>query len=332
MPWTAIHAQIHTLLKATFLLPKNTAILMAVSGGQDSLCMAKLLLDLQPKWHWRLGIVHCDHGWRQDSRENAAHVAQLAEQWQVPYFQRTAEALPKTEASARQWRYRIFSEIAQTQDYDCVVTGHTATDRAETVLYNLMRGSGADGMQALSWQRSLGHTAIQVMRPLLNLTRQQTEEFCQEMELPVWQDSSNDDWRYRRNRIRQELMPYLRSHFNPKVETTLAQTAEILTADVAYLETQAEQLSHKIVKSVVNGWHIQRSLFQAAPLALQRRVARQLLQKALPQQPNFDHIEKLVALANAPNRTQTDPFPGQLIAFVDRDWIKLLSLATEESP
>ncbi|MEM9805326.1 MAG: tRNA lysidine(34) synthetase TilS [Cyanobacteria bacterium P01_D01_bin.56] len=332
MPWTAIHAQIHTLLKATVLLPQNTAILMAVSGGQDSLCMAKLLLDLESKWHWRLGVVHCDHGWRQDSKENAAHVAQLAEQWQVPYFQRTAETLPKTEASARQWRYRVFGEIAQTHRYTHVVTGHTATDRAETVLHNLMRGSGADGMQALSWQRSLAHADIQVIRPLLNLTRQQTEEFCQTMALPIWQDSSNDDWRYRRNRIRQELMPYLRSHFNPKVETTLAQTAEILTADVAYLEAQAEQLYKEGVKSVANGWHIKRSVFQAAPLALQRRVARQLLQRALPQQPNFDHIEKLVALANAPNRSQTDPFPGKLMAYVDNNWIKLLSLTTGESP
>ncbi|MEO0868435.1 MAG: tRNA lysidine(34) synthetase TilS [Cyanobacteria bacterium J06642_11] len=325
MHWTPIHAEIHTLLKATFLLPKGTAILMAVSGGQDSLCMARLLLDLQPKWDWQLGIIHCDHGWRKDSKDNATHIRTLAQQWQVPYYLETATGLSETEAAARQWRYECFINIAQTHGYKTVVTGHTATDRAETVIYNLVRGSGANGIQALGWQRPLSETDIFVTRPLLNLTRQQTAEFCQQLTLPVWQDTSNDDWRYRRNRIRQELMPYLQTHFNPNVETALAQTAEIFTAEVSYLETQAHQLYADAVVTTDMAWHIKRSLFQAAPLALQRRVARQLLQTALPQQPRFAHIEKLVALANAPHRSQTDPFPGGLIAYVDRDWIKVSS-------
>ncbi|NEZ65042.1 tRNA lysidine(34) synthetase TilS [Leptolyngbyaceae cyanobacterium CCMR0082] len=326
MPWTAIHAKIHTLLKTTSLLPKDTAILMGVSGGQDSLCLAKLLLDLQPKWNWQLAVVHCDHGWRSDSADNAAHVANLVRQWQLPYFVATAPELPKTEAAARSWRYGIFAELASTHSYCHVVTGHTATDRAETVLYNLLRGSGADGVQALSWQRPLSttHQDVYVTRPLLQLTRQETGLFCRELALPVWQDASNENLHYRRNRIRQELMPYLRSHFNPNVETTLAQTAEIFTAEVTYLEAQSQQLYSEVINRMdQNGWRMRRLLLRAAPLALQRRVVRQLLQRVLPQQPTFDHIEKLVALANAPNRTQTDPFPGGLIARVEHDWITL---------
>ena len=314
MPWTLIHARLHTLLKATVLLPKNSAVLMAVSGGQDSLCLAQLLLDLQPKWHWRLAIVHCDHGWRADSADNAAHVSELAARWQLPCFVETAHNLPRTEAAARAWRYSVFATLAQTHEYGHVVTGHTATDRAETLLYNLLRGSGADGMQALSWQRSLDDSSVYVTRPLLQLTRQETGEFCHDLDLPVWHDSSNDNLHYRRNRIRQELVPYLRSHFNPSLETTLAQTAEILAADVAYLDTQTEQAYAATVQPLENGWCIQRWSFQQLPLALQRRVARRLLQTALPQQPTFDHIEKLVALVGAPNRSQTDPFPGGLIA------------------
>ena len=81
MAWTHTHARIHTLLKTQVLLPEGVSILMAVSGGQDSLCLAKLLLDLKPKWGWSLAIVHCDHGWRTDSAENAAHVVQLAQQF-----------------------------------------------------------------------------------------------------------------------------------------------------------------------------------------------------------------------------------------------------------
>ncbi|MBT9313371.1 tRNA lysidine(34) synthetase TilS [Leptothoe kymatousa] len=325
MPWTQLHAQIHTLLKAKFLLPPDSSILMAVSGGQDSLCMAQLLMDLQPKWNWRLGLLHCDHGWRDDSSDNAAHVARLAQQWQLPFFLETAVDLVPTEAAARTWRYEKFADIAQTHGYAYVVTGHTATDRAETVLFNLLRGSGADGIQALSWQRPLGAEGLAglVTRPLLAITRQQTGEFCQDRDLPIWQDASNDDWRYRRNRIRQELMPYLRSHFNPSVEATLAQTAEIFTAEVTYLENQAAQLHSDVVETSPGVCRIRRFPLREAPLALQRRVVRRVLQAVLDQQPSFDHIEKLVCLATAPNRSQTDPFPGGVIAYVDADWIKI---------
>ncbi|MBT9314328.1 tRNA lysidine(34) synthetase TilS [Leptothoe spongobia] len=325
MSWTPIHARIHTLLKSKILLPKGTSILMAVSGGQDSLCMAKLLFDLRARWGWRLAIVHCDHGWRPDSVKNANHVFQLAQQWQVLCFVEKAQKLPTTEAAARDWRYRVFADLASTHSYQHVVTGHTATDRSETVLYNLLRGSGADGIQALSWQRQLSkdHRDIWVTRPLLELTRQETGHFCHDLGLSIWHDSSNDDLNYRRNRIRQELMPYLRSHFNPNVENTLAQTAEIFMAEVAYLDAQTAQLYDEVVKPLSDGWSIHRAVFKTAPLALQRRVVRRLLQTALSKQPNFEHIEKLVALVDAPNRAQTDPFPGGWIARVEQDWIKL---------
>ncbi len=314
--WLPAHAKLHTALRETVLLPRNAHLLVAVSGGQDSLCLARLLLDLQPKWGWQLGLVHCDHRWRPDSAANARHVQQLAKQWQLPCYVETAVEPPKSEAAARQWRYTVFETLAKERGYGYVVTGHTATDRAETLLYNLLRGSGPDGLKALGPTRPLSPTAADshLVRPLLAFTRAETGDVCQQLDLPVWEDETNQDLRYRRNRIRQELMPYLRSHFNPSVEAALAQTADILTADVAYLQAQTQQLYSQVVETVVDGWHIHRDPFRQAPLALQRRVARRLLQLALERQPSFEHIEKIVTLAGAPNLSQSDPFPGEVIA------------------
>lgn len=324
MSWTSIHAQIHRTIRHRHLLPPKQRLLVAVSGGQDSLCLIKLLLDIQHKWQWFIAIAHCDHRWREDSQDNALAVQSLAESWQVPYHLSTAKETINTEASARDWRYQALTEIAQINQYSHIITGHTASDRAETLLYNLMRGTGADGLQALTWKRSITQD-IFLIRPLLEITRSQTAEFCQKFHLPIWEDSTNQNLHYCRNRIRQQLIPYLQSNFNPKVEANLARTAELLQAEVAYLEEIAHQWRLKASPIGENSnFRLNRRILQKAPLAIQRRVMRQVLQEILPESSNFEHIEKLTALIVAPNRTQTDPFPGGAIAQVQDDWIIII--------
>ncbi|MGF1934704.1 MAG: tRNA lysidine(34) synthetase TilS [Nostoc sp. ChiQUE02] len=330
MVWTPLHAKIHRTIRSRHLFERNQRLLIAVSGGQDSLCLIKLLLDLQSKWGWYLGIAHCDHRWRLDSEANAHHVENLAKTWGICFYLETANKSINSEAAARDWRYQALSAIAQANNYQYIVTGHTASDRAETLLYNLIRGTGADGLQALTWQRSLT-TGIMLVRPLLEITRSQTEQFCQEFKLPIWEDSTNQDLQYARNRIRQELLPYLRDNFNPQVESALAQTAELLQAEVEYLEKAAQELREKAMGMGHEGdsltplvpLQLNRRVLQKAPLALQRRVMRQVLQQILTDAPSFEHIEKLRALIIAPNRSQTDPFPGGAIAQVEGDWICL---------
>ncbi|MDZ8052618.1 MAG: tRNA lysidine(34) synthetase TilS [Aulosira sp. ZfuVER01] len=331
MVWTPLHAKIHRTIRMRHLFERNQRLLVAVSGGQDSLCLVKLLLDLQSKWGWHLGIAHCDHRWRTDSQANAIHVEQLAKSWNISFYLETATQPLTSEAAARTWRYQALSAIVQGNHYHCIVTGHTASDRAETLLYNLMRGTGADGLQAMTWQRPLT-VDITLVRPLLEITRTQTKQFCDDFHLPIWEDSTNQDVQYARNRIRQELIPYLQKNFNPKVESALAQTAELLQAEVEYLETAA----HKLREEAISGGNqenvsadlplkLNRRILQTAPLALQRRVIRQVLQEILPDAPSFEHIEKLTNLITAPNRSQTDPFPGGAIAQVQGDWIYIKS-------
>ena len=335
--WTPLHAKIHRTIRSRHLFERNQRLLVAVSGGQDSLCLIKLLLDLQSKWGWHLGIAHCDHRWRSDSQANAEHVENLAKTWNISFYLETANEPLNSEAAARDWRYQVLSAIASEHNYNYIVTGHTASDRAETLLYNLMRGTGSDGLQALTWQRPLTEKIV-LVRPLLEITRTQTKEFCQDFQLPIWEDSTNQDLKYTRNRIRQELLPYLQENFNPQVESALAQTAELLQAEVEYLEQAADRLrseamigkQEEILPTPVRAGEprpsalplkLNRRVLQKAPLALQRRVMRYCLQQILPCAPSFEQIEKLTALITAANRSQTDPFPGGAIAKVEGDWI-----------
>jgi tRNA(Ile)-lysidine synthase len=311
------------------LLPQSARILIAVSGGQDSLCLTQLLLMAQTKWQWQMAIGHCDHQWRQDSTANALHVEKLADLWGLPFNLRTAPDPLKNEAEARAWRYAMLIEMAEAISCEYIVTGHTQSDRAETLLYNLTRGSGADGLAALSWQRQLT-PKIQLVRPLLAIGRSETAQFCQEMELPIWLDSTNENLTYRRNRLRQEVIPYLCQHFNPQLETTLAQTAEIVRGDVEYLEQQAAlfwqhdpQAASREFGQEPSQPRIDRLRLGEQAIALQRRIVRQFLNLHLPHQTNFDQIEKFLKLITAQNRSRSEPLAHGIWAEVDRTWIVL---------
>lgn len=316
--WTPLHTRLHKTLIERSLLPSKAKVLIAVSGGQDSLCLGKLLLDLRSKWHWQLAIAHCDHQWSTDVGI-AKRVSQVASNWKLPFYLKTAQDLSETEADARKWRYQALREIAQEQGFTYIVTGHTKSDRAETLLYNLIRGAGADGLAALTWQRLLT-PEILLIRPLLEVARQETLAFCTQFDLPIWHDVVNDSDRYARNRIRRELIPYLQKGFNPQVENSLAQTAEILRADVEYLEHTAQEL----LQTARQGNRLNRSSLQNFPLAIQRRAIRQFLPTVMARQPNFDQIEAVVNLISAPNKSRTSTLPGGAIAEVSGKWIIFL--------
>lgn len=322
--WTLLHARLHQTLRQRQLLAPSCPVLVAVSGGQDSLCLMKLLLDLQPKWKWQLAIAHCDHRWPAD-KGLADHIQQVAQSWAIPFYLEVADQVTTSEGAARQWRYQALGKIAQTYQFQYVVTAHTQSDRAETVLYNLIRGTGVDGLQSLTWQRSLV-AGVQLVRPLLEVTRRETGEFVEQHHLPVWLDAYNQDLRYARNRIRQEVLPYLKTHFNPRVETALGHTAELLRADVEYLETAARSLREQAMGSTSENeptttLKLNRLILRQADLALQRRAIRQFLTIAQPTAANFEQIEAITALIDAPNRSRTSSFPGGVSAQVEGDWI-----------
>jgi tRNA(Ile)-lysidine synthase len=337
MVWTPLHATVHQILKQRQLLHKGQSIVLAFSAGQDSMCLLQILRDLQPKWQWQLAIAHCNHRWPPDSDANATHVAQLAQDWGLRYYSFTAPRILKGEAEGREWRYEMLLKLSEEEGFSAVLTAHTASDRAETLLFNLFRGSGMDGLQALAWQRPLS-PQVNLIRPLLNITRPQTATFCEQFKLPIWQDSMNNDLAYRRNQIRLELLPMLRQQFNPKVDLNLARTAEILQAETEYLDCEATRLLqratipvHELAKPADSGCvaiaALDQPTLQHSPLALQRRAIRQWLQQHLNIQPNFSQIEKTVALVRGHNGDRTDPLIANVVAEVRRPWICLYPLS-----
>ncbi|MFN7715555.1 MAG: tRNA lysidine(34) synthetase TilS [Pseudanabaenaceae cyanobacterium] len=327
-PFKAVRIKVNQALRQyPTLLPPQTGLLLAISGGQDSLCLLEVLRTLQPKWGWRLLVAHCNHRWRDDADLNADHVVQLCQRWQIPSLILTQpDDIPKTEAGARQWRYSALTALAQNETSNRIVTGHTLTDRAETLLFNLCRGSGAAGLSALGWQRDLTPD-IKLVRPLLHVHRDETLAVCQQRNLPIWEDSTNHDVHYRRNRLRHEVMPYLTTHFNPQLENALSNLAEILTAESDYLETQAQAFwtypDQVRIATSENNPALDRHALNHYPLALQRRIIRHFLQHNLGTMPTFEQIQQVHGLINAPHGSRTAPIHQNISVAVSQNWLIL---------
>uniref|UniRef100_UPI000471D691 tRNA lysidine(34) synthetase TilS n=1 Tax=Candidatus Synechococcus spongiarum TaxID=431041 RepID=UPI000471D691 len=238
--WSRWHHRLHkSLLTSPDLLPSGASLLVAVSGGQDSLCLLRLLQDLQRLHHWSLQVFHGDHRWRPDSGANAAHVQSLCAAWGLPCHLEVAPGRLPGEAAARQWRYGRAIALCRHLGCSQLVTGHTATDRAETLLFHLCRGSGSRGLGSLRPQRPLA-PGLKITRPLLHFSRQDTLQCCQALRLPIWPDASNDDQRLTRNRIRQRVLPEL-EHVNSAAMTHMAACAQQLAEESDLLDQLARE-------------------------------------------------------------------------------------------
>ena len=250
--WSPYHLRLHQLLRRRpELLPQGASLLVALSGGQDSMALTGLLLDLRRLHHWSLQLWHGDHRWRPESSQQAREIAawaggqglelQLASwEWQATDLQSTDQQStdqqstnqqqPPSEASARAWRYAGLVECAQQRGCGHVVTGHTASDRAETLLLNLARGSDRRGLASLQEQRPLAE-GLQLVRPLLIFSREETARICQMLQLPIWLDSSNAELRYSRNRVRSAVLPVL-EELHPGATRRIGGTAARMAADL----------------------------------------------------------------------------------------------------
>ena len=153
--WSRDHLRLHRHLRRhPLLLPPGVPLLLAVSGGQDSMALTALLADLRRLYHWRLFLWHGNHRWRDEAAVQARELEAWAQQRHLPFQLEEAEPAPSGEAEARAWRYDCLRRQAQALGCRRVVTGHTASDRAETVLLNLARGSHRRGLASLQIGRA----------------------------------------------------------------------------------------------------------------------------------------------------------------------------------
>jgi tRNA(Ile)-lysidine synthase len=260
------------------LLAPGQHLLVAVSGGPDSVALLSLLATLAPAWRLTLTAIHFNYGLRgSESDGDEAFVASFCQARNISFIVRRPVLIRRRKASSLQalarWaRYAAMKSVAHEIHADRIVTGHTANDQAETMLMWMLRGTGLTGLTGIPFIRE-----DLVVRPLLQTTRQEVLDYLKQDNLSYRQDSSNMTGRYRRNRIRRELLPVM-AHITPSIVRLLERQSDLLRADEQYLEQVVDQLYRSLVKLDADGaQQFKGEDFAALPAALQRRLVRRML-------------------------------------------------------
>jgi tRNA(Ile)-lysidine synthase len=284
------------------LITSGQRIIVAVSGGADSVAMLDLLHRLSADVQFDLHVAHLNHQLRGDAADrDAAGVERLARDYGIECTVGSADVQARSkregrslEDAARQERFEFLESVRRAHGGHRVALGHHRNDQAETVLMRLFRGSGATGLGAMAPARD-----DVWVRPLLDISRSRISDYARERQLPFTFDESNKDEHFLRNRVRNSLIPHLEAEYNPGIVATLARSAQLLRDEDEYLDNVASEACSKallhrdsrklvLAGSVLSGYHI----------SIKRRMLRKILKDGFPAFGDFDFdaIQRILAL------------------------------------
>lgn len=292
-------------IKDEDLIDSESRLLLAVSGGPDSIAMLHLFYLLRDRLKVTLSVAHLNHQLRgKEADHDARFVQGECAKLNIPCypfsFNVSKFAIRRKlsiEAAGRRIRHHFFHRLGQARKFDCICFAHTADDQVETVLFNLLRGAGPQGLSGISPK------SRKVIHPLLQFRKDELLQFLKDRGLKYRIDRTNQDLQYARNRIRVQILPFLKKQCQGDIETAILRTADLLREEQAWIESLIlpsfeERFSH---------WHEQ--VFQLKmdpeeplPTALKRRLVRKFLEKSMNTLDGitFMHVERILDLLDKP--------------------------------
>ena len=323
--WTSWHHLLHKqILGNKTLIPDGANLLIAVSGGQDSMTLLNLINDMKTQHNWFVNVWHGDHQWHEKSETYALDLQSYCNKKNISFFfDRANKKNISSEEKARDWRYEKLIERAnhlfienQKETDIYLLTGHTNTDNAETFLLNLARGSNYAGLSYIDKKRLLENN-IFLIRPLLIFSREDTKEFCKLQNIPVWEDPTNCDLKIKRNLVRKKIIPILETMY-PGCSKRINSFAE----KMSNYKNEQNDLSQLAFISCKDTLGVKRKLLNSLCIEARCTILNTFLKRDCKKQLSSKNITDLASTIFDKDRGQINLPEGLKIVW-DKDYINL---------
>ena len=291
-------------IKKYDLIKTGDTIVVGVSGGPDSMALLNALINLNNKnLSYKLIVAHINHGIREEADSETEFVRSYCEKKGIPCYAKKEDVIQiakkqkiGTEEAGRNLRYEFFEQIVKQENAKKIATAHNANDNAETVLMNIIRGSGTSGLKGIEAKRDNKY-----IRPLIECTRNEIEEYCKIQNLNPRYDKTNEENIYTRNKVRNILIPLLEKEFNPSVIESLNRISEIAKEENKYIEKQVKNIYEEIkLKEEKQLIELDLKKFNNEELVIKNRLVLYTINKLQGSSQNIEkiHIRDIVKLCN----------------------------------
>lgn len=230
------------------LIQSGDSIVIGVSGGPDSICLLHILNELKQELNFKIYVAHINHMIRKEADEETEYVKEFCKNIDVECFVKkinvvkiAKESKMGTEEAGRKIRYNFFEEVLKNTNSNKIATAHNNNDKVETIIMNILRGSGISGLKGLDPIRE-----NKFIKPLIEVSREEIETYCEENKLNPKIDKSNSENIYTRNKVRNTVIPYIKKEFNPNILKTINRLSEVATEEDDYLNKVTESTFNKI--------------------------------------------------------------------------------------
>lgn len=317
---THLHQKFYNNIRYLCKNYKLHSVIVAISGGQDSLCLIKLLQDFKKVYIHTLNIdyIYIDHQWKKDSKQQIEHLVNLINCMNEKIYIYQINNNITSETNARTARYQLLTHHSVYSRTPIIMTAHTLNDTIETFINQVIRGTGIDGATSLTIYRIL-ESNIQIWRPLINFTRIEINWLCRKYYLPIWSDITNYSYYIYRNRIRNELLPYLKQYFQQNIEIQINKFLDSSRIDNEYIKQNAIKLY--LISRHNKNIAINYTLIKKQHISLIIRTLQIFLYHNLNIKINYHLIRELIHKLNKITENKTKIACCNIYLYIYYNWI-----------